>query len=525
MQKPMSFWKWPRPSFVHSSKLFFHPCPFVLHQSTQYQIPNQKNSENHLEMEASIHVAEAKRWLTTAVKLLTTRDLHGTRSFAIRARESYPGLDAAEEIIAVAETLIAGECRINHQHDCTGDLLSSSTRRRTRCLTPDEAFRLVAEAWSVLSNPSKKVIYDSELNVHSRFELGTGSTQTPTQTQTPAQTQLHGRQFLQKDQPQPVRRSARNKDGRTTAGEEVTPTINNVAESTRSTRSARPRQTESTQTTGSEVASFWTACPYCYILYEYPKVYEECALRCQNCKRAFHAAMIAPPVTGTKDTYFCCWGFFPLGFTGKTKDTSGSANWMPISPMFACPLQNSGRGKNVGASNRSSTKFIYADDDDDVFIEISDQSDDDSDDEWGSDRRKRGRNSKAKGSAANFPKRTPSERLKRGNQNAEELDNTGNGETLDGVVNGTPMTDLSKKAAAMASNVKKKGKAKWGRLDLNVEFSNEVEEPAPGMSEGNGNGAGSGAGNGAGNEGDNTEGIEFFEGLDEFLNSLPILKG
>lgn len=474
------------------------------------------------------------------MKLLTTRDLHGTRSFAIRARESYPGLDAAEEIIAVAETLIAGECRINNQHDWYAvlqvppntqnlELIASQYRRLAIILNPqknqmpysDEAFRLVAEAWSVLSNPSKKVVYDSELNVHSRFELGTGSTQTQTQTQTPTQTQLHGRQFLQKHEPQTVRRSPRNKDGRTTAGEEVTPTVNNVAESTRSTRSARPRQTESTQATGSEVASFWTACPYCYILYEYPKVYEECALRCQNCKRAFHAAMIAPPVTGTKDTYFCCWGFFPLGFSGKTKDTSGSANWMPISPMFACPLQNSGRGKNVGASKRSSTKFIYAEDDDDVFVEISDQSDDDSDDEWGSGRRKRARNSKAKSSAANVPKRTPSERLKRGNQNAEELDNAGNGEALDGVVNGTPMTDLSKKAAATANNAKKKGKAKWGRLDLNVEFSNEVEEPAPGMSEGNGNGAG----NGAGNEGDNIEGIGFFEGLDEFLNSLPILKG
>lgn len=489
-------------------------------------------------MEASIHIAEAKRWLSTAVKLLTTRDLHGTKSFAIRARESYPGLDAAEELIAVAETLIAGECRINNLHDWYAvlqvsrstqdlELIASQYRRLAMILNPqknhmpysDEAFRLVAEAWAVLSNPSKKVVYDSELNVHSRFELGTGSNQ-----QAPAQAG-DNRQFLQKHQPQPrqpVRRSPRNKDGRSTAAEEETltptPTVhnNNAADSNRSTRPGQPRQAESTR------ASFWTACPYCYILYEYPKVYEDCALRCQNCKRAFNATVIAsPPVTGTKDTYFCCWGFFPLGFSGKARDTSGSANWTPISPMFACPLPTGGK-RNPGKANRSSTKFVYADDEEDVFVEISDESDDESDDEWGSGRGKRAKNSKLKASAGTAPKRT-SERLKRGTQNAEEPGNAGNGEIVEGVAANGTVTEASKKAAATASNAKKKGKAKWGRLDLNVEFSNEVEEPAPGMSEGNG--ADNGPGNGTGNEGDNIEGIGFFEGLDEFLNSLPILKG
>ena len=51
-----------------------------------------------------------------------------------------------------------------------------------------------------------------------------------------------------------------------------------------------------------------------------------------------------------------------------------------------------------------------------------------------------------------------------------------------------------------------------GKLDLNVEFSNEVEEPVHGAGEGNGNAE------------DNIEGIGFFEGLDEFLSSLPILN-
>lgn len=58
----------------------------------------------------------------------------------------------------------------------------------------------------------------------------------------------------------------------------------------------------------------------------------------------------------------------------------------------------------------------------------------------------------------------------------------------------------------------KRGAAELGKLDLNVEFSNEAEEPVRGVNAGNG-------------EEDNIEGIGFFEGLDEFLSSLPILKG
>ena len=34
--------------------------------------------------------------------------------------------------------------------------------------------------------------------------------------------------------------------------------------------------------------TFWTTCPYCYLLYEFPKAYEGCCLKCQKCERSFH---------------------------------------------------------------------------------------------------------------------------------------------------------------------------------------------------------------------------------------------
>lgn len=64
--------------------------------------------------------------------------------------------------------------------------------------------------------------------------------------------------------------------------------------------------------------SFWTVCPYCYYLYEYDGVYEECCFRCQNCRRPFHGVAVPPPPVGMvvegKEQYYCGVGCFPLRY-------------------------------------------------------------------------------------------------------------------------------------------------------------------------------------------------------------------
>lgn len=60
--------------------------------------------------------------------------------------------------------------------------------------------------------------------------------------------------------------------------------------------------------------TFWTVCPYCYYMYQYEKVYEECCLRCQNCRRPFHGVAIKAPspemmVPGKEQYYFSCGVF------------------------------------------------------------------------------------------------------------------------------------------------------------------------------------------------------------------------
>jgi len=263
-------------------------------------------------------------------------------------------------------------------------------------------------------------------------------------------------------------------------------------------------------------------------MYEYPRVYKECSLRCQNCQRAFHAVKIpAPPIVPGKEAYFSCWGFYPLGvsISNLTKDKGGILNWTPFSPMFPAPQSGNGgnvdvQGQKRGQNNVNARKSVvprtYIDDEDDL-LEISDSSDD-SDDEWGSTRQKKKvKKAKGKSSAGRIAKKAQVEKAK--NVKGATGDGLQDGPVMQQVVGVASASNAETSRKSAANNAKKQtGKApkEWGKLDLNVEFSNEVEEPAPGMTAGN-----RAAANG---EEDGIEGIGFFEGLDEFLSSLPILN-
>ncbi|XP_039013311.1 uncharacterized protein LOC120142917 [Hibiscus syriacus] len=293
-----------------------------------------------------------------------------------------------------------------------------------------------------------------------------------------------------------------------------------AAEHTRTESNGLTGRTDSTrpsQATESQGPTFWTACPYCYILYEYPKMYEDCTLRCQakNCRRAFHAVVIQPPPVNGNVTHFCCMGFFPLGFSGKDKNKGSKfPSWSPISNMFACPMDD------VTGKQKSAPRVYY--EDYDSYVEIFDSSgpseDDYDDDEWQKYERKKKKanNAKGKGSAGRKPKKAPSATVDKGSNQQVSA-------THSAKLNGVPMAIAGRLTAESSSQSVTnsgrkqmvKGAKSLGKLDLNVEFSNEGEEPVARRSEGNRARTG---------EEDNIEGNGFFEGLDEFLSSLPILS-
>ncbi|KAJ0242131.1 hypothetical protein HA466_0214450 [Hirschfeldia incana] len=439
--------------------------------------------------------AEAKRLLVTSEKLLSSNDFQGAKASAIRACKSDPTLaEAADSILTICDVLIASEIRLgdsklpdwyaalrlgrlaqNPEH------VATQYRRLALLLNPsvnrfplaDQAFKVVSDAWHVLSDPSRKSLYDEEVRLSQLVQ--------PQQQKLSQLGQSNQQQYFKWKPSQ----STQQPPSATT--------------STVGYSSDDPTET-----------SFWTACPYCFVLFEYPKVYEECVLRCQECRRAFEAVRIEkPPVVEGKgeDVYFCSWSVFPLGFSGEFK---AAPSWSPISPLIACPPMQKVEDELTRRKKRKEPappRFFY--DDDDIYVAISD--DDDHEENGPSDHCQgelQAKNvGKGKEKIVKSNKKHGAEKAGKGIQNVA---------SISGASNPVGSSSMSK---PMSSRKRTGTGAKnLGRLDLNVEFSNEVEEPAVAGGRNEGNGLGSNR------EVDNMEGIGFFEDLDEFLSSLPIFS-
>ena len=129
---------------------------------------------------------EPEYLLGLSTHFLSLRDLPKCRHYALQARKPDPlQSSAADKILAVADVLIAADCRVHDTHlDYYGILQirrsESENRRAIRSqfkklaalLNPnvnkfafsEEAFNLVCESWSVLSDPDKKTQYDTEID-------------------------------------------------------------------------------------------------------------------------------------------------------------------------------------------------------------------------------------------------------------------------------------------------------------------------------------------------------------------------
>lgn len=259
--------------------------------------------------------AEAERLLGISHKLLQNRDLNGSREFALLAQETDPLLDGSDQILAVIDVLLAADKRINNNNldwysilqierrSDDLDLIKKQYRRLALLLHPDKnglpyadhAFKLVADAWAVLSDPIKKAHYDKVFSFFSRVDLSVPSW------------------VQQQDKYPPVRRTGSG-PGPTVPGPRPSANVRNA---TTAAAVAREEVAADENLRRRNVnVNFWTACPYCYRLYEYPRVYEGCCLRCPNCDRSFHGVEVStmPQIVPGQEAYYCCWGFFPMGF-------------------------------------------------------------------------------------------------------------------------------------------------------------------------------------------------------------------
>uniref|UniRef100_A0A2C9UU69 J domain-containing protein n=1 Tax=Manihot esculenta TaxID=3983 RepID=A0A2C9UU69_MANES len=223
-------------------------------------------------MEASVE--EALRAKEMAEKRFAEKDFAGAKNYALKAKTLCPGLEGISQMVATFEVYIASEVNCNGEIDLYSVLgLKPSADRnavkkqykkmavllhpdKNKTVGADGAFKLVSEAWTVLSDNLKRSSYDLK-----RTKLMASSV---------AQT---------------------NFSSVHTAG--VT---------------GYNKFSNSSSTHGLD--TFWTVCTSCKVQYEYLRKYVNKRLSCKNCRGTFIAVETGTgPVNGSFP--YCPWSCVP----------------------------------------------------------------------------------------------------------------------------------------------------------------------------------------------------------------------
>ncbi|XP_052187512.1 uncharacterized protein LOC127798181 [Diospyros lotus] len=226
---------------------------------------------------------EAIRAKEIAEMKFTAKDIVGAKKFAAKAQSLYPSLEGIQQMLDTLDIYLSAENRINGEADWYGilgvnpladeEIVRKQYRKLALMLHPDKnksvgaegAFKLISEAWSLLSDKSKRSAYDQKRNV---------------------------KVFQQKAPPTNGGPSA---PSRSTGFPNVSKSATthtkgvhkgNTNKSAASHGSASPHQRPHT---------FWTVCHRCKTQYEYLRTYLNHNLLCPNCHEPFFAVETAPP--------------------------------------------------------------------------------------------------------------------------------------------------------------------------------------------------------------------------------------
>ncbi|KAH7538172.1 hypothetical protein FEM48_Zijuj03G0170800 [Ziziphus jujuba var. spinosa] len=220
---------------------------------------------------------EALRAKEIAERKFTERNYAGAKKFALKAQNLYPGLEGIPQMLMTLDVYISAENKINGEVDWYGilsvnpladdDTIRKQYRKLALTLHPDKnkslgaegAFKLVSEAWTLLSDKSKRLAYNQLRNVkgfQQKFPTQTGGTSAPP--------------------------SANGFQNFTST---VTSNASTQRSNSRTNSSPLPKKAD----------TFWTVCNKCKTHYEYLRIYLNHTLLCPNCHEAFVALEKAPP--------------------------------------------------------------------------------------------------------------------------------------------------------------------------------------------------------------------------------------
>ncbi|XWS48523.1 hypothetical protein CRYUN_Cryun13aG0085500 [Craigia yunnanensis] len=223
---------------------------------------------------------EAFRAKEIAERKVRGKDYAGAKKFAVKAQSLYPGLDGIAQMLTTLDVYISAENKVSGEADWYGvlgvnpsaddDVVRKQYRKLALMLHPDKnksvgadgAFKLVSEAWSLLSDKAKRLRYNQKINFRG------------TQQKFPTQSGVSS---------MPPRANGSHSSS------------SNIISNARTQNSnSRVGQTSFASST-KKPATFWTVCNRCKTQYEYLRIYLNHTLLCPNCHEAFLALEKAPP--------------------------------------------------------------------------------------------------------------------------------------------------------------------------------------------------------------------------------------
>ncbi|XP_022881689.1 uncharacterized protein LOC111398813 [Olea europaea var. sylvestris] len=227
---------------------------------------------------------EAMRAKEIAERKFLDKDIKAAKKFALKAQNLYPGLEGISQLIRTFEVYISAKEKINGEYNwytilgvtplADDETVRKQYRKLALLLHPDKnksvgaegAFKLVSQAWSLLSDKSKRLEYDNK----------------------------YGTTFQERNQttnagPSPTKQNGFYNFAKNTASKMKVPKGNS---------SKRDASSGPAPSCKKERRTFWTVCHRCKMQYEYLRMYLNKHLLCPNCLEAYFATEIEPPSAG-----------------------------------------------------------------------------------------------------------------------------------------------------------------------------------------------------------------------------------
>lgn len=224
---------------------------------------------------------EALRAREIAESKFKAKDIEGAKRLALKAQTLYPGLEGIPQMIATLDVYLSAQSVINGEKDWYSILCVSTSadeetvkkqyRKLALMLHPDKnksvgaegAFKLISEAWSVLSDKTRRLAYDKKRSI---------------------------KVYKQRPPLNPKRDPS--------ASHSSPNGFFHFAGSAASTVRAQKGAARVAPPVVPHPNTFWTVCNRCKMQYEYLRVYLNHNLLCPNCHEPFLAIEIPIPTNG-----------------------------------------------------------------------------------------------------------------------------------------------------------------------------------------------------------------------------------